>query len=313
MRHNSSTLFCGIRHVRKCFVFRHQFCTHFWQCGQLFLKQYPLACALQDDLLLLKTGGRSVYYGDVGRENCSHLVSYFESRGAQPISSGDNPANWMLRVVDNFGGGGDGAMDLARAYVESEEFWALTKELSDIERLRSPDMKIEVKYQFARSWWKRQDEVNRRLRTIYWRSPAYNYARMVVSLVIATVLGLPFVTNRNSRVYTESDMRSRVSVIFLSFIIVGIMAMLSVLPVMRKICDMFYRQRYAGMYSSISMGIALGVAEKWFIIVSTVLFSTVFLATAGFIPEDEPLDVRVVRCISFWVRIMNVVFCINHV
>jgi len=216
-----------------------------------------------DDLLLLRKGGHVVYHGEIGKTNCSHLVSYFESRGAKRIEPGDNPANWMLRVVDS-----EDHAYLAELYFQSDEFATMRKSLTEIERTRQQRAKIEYDHQFAAPFWKRQDEVNRRLQTIYWRSPTYNFARLVVSLVIATVLGSAFYTDRDPRAYSEADMRSRISVVFLSFIITGILAMLSVLPVMQKIRDVFYRHRAAGMYSSISMGIALGVVEKWFIVVS---------------------------------------------
>jgi hypothetical protein len=73
---------------------------------------------------------------------------------------------------------------------------------------------------------------------------------------------------------------------------------------MTKIRDMFYRHRDAGMYDSASMGLALGVAEKWFIVASCVIFAVVFLATAGLGDEST-------SAVSFWVsfRVMLVHWC----
>lgn len=48
-----------------------------------------------------------------------------------------------------------------------------------------------------------------------------------MSVVISFVLGASFITNRKPDTFTENDMRSRVSVIFLTFIITGIMSILS--------------------------------------------------------------------------------------
>jgi len=67
------------------------------------------------------------------------------------------------------------------------------------------------------------------------RSPSYNYTRLMVSGLISFVLASPFVTNRKPDAFTENDMRSRVSVIFLTFIITGIM---SILSGKYKFCDM---------------------------------------------------------------------------
>jgi len=79
------------------------------------------------------------------------------------------------------------------------------------------------------------------------------------------------------------------------------MAILSVLPVMTWIRDMFYRHRDSGMYDSLSMGIALGVAEKWFILLSSTLFTVVFLAVAGILPQEESAGHLVIRSIAFFV------------
>jgi hypothetical protein len=243
----------------------------------------------QDDLLLLKKGGQVVYHGPVG-DNCSALVSYFESRGAPKISLGENPANWMLRVITAEEQG-----DLAEAYLESDEFSSLKTELDQImHETPDEDSKIVYESEFATPLGRRRELVNRRLRLIYWRSPAYNLARITVSLLIALILGSVFIFSHDLDVFTEVDMRARLSVVFISFTITGIMAILSVLPVMTKIRDMFYRHRDAGMYDSYSIGLALGVAEKYFILLSTALFCVVFLSSSH-------LDSNVLGLIGFWV------------
>ncbi|KAJ0396680.1 hypothetical protein ATCC90586_009163 [Pythium insidiosum] len=49
-----------------------------------------------DSLLLLKRGGETVFFGELG-ENASQVIQYFESvPGVTPIEDGYNPATWML-------------------------------------------------------------------------------------------------------------------------------------------------------------------------------------------------------------------------
>jgi hypothetical protein len=197
--------------------------------------------------------------------------------------------------------------DLAESYRSSPDYKSLCKELDDISTSPDPDLKLSYASEFAATGMTRRMRVNARLRTIYWRSPSYNLSRLMVSLFIGFVLGSVFVTKRNPPAFTESDMRARVSVVFLTFIITGIQAIYSVIPVMTMIRDLYYRHRDAGMYDSLSMGLALGVAEKVFIVWSTALFTTVFLATSGIASTDatfkgsEALGV-VLRGIGFWVR-----------
>jgi hypothetical protein len=224
----------------------------------------------------LKKGGHVVYHGQIG-ENCSTLVNYFESNGAPSIALGENPANWMLRVITM-----DEQAGLADVYLQSEEFANLNGELEKAHASPDESERIDYDSEYASSRTKMRMLVNQRLQTIYWRSPSYTLARIMVSLLIACVLGSVFIFNRNKALFTEVDVRARISVIFIAFIIVGIMAMLSALPPMQRVRDMYYRHQDAGMYDSVSMGLALGVAEKPFILVSTALFCVVFISSADF-------------------------------
>lgn len=168
---------------------------------------------------MLKKGGQVVFHGELG-ENSQALVNYFESKGAPKIALGDNPANWMLRVItsDNMG-------DLAETYKESSHFARLKQELVTAKGPTSEDLEIVYDSEFAASKITREQLISRRLRTIYWRSPAYNLSRIVLSLAMAIVLGAVFVIQHGKTLFTEVEVRARFSVLFLSFIIIGIMAM----------------------------------------------------------------------------------------
>ena len=238
---------------------------------------------------MLRKGGSVVYHGPLG-DKCSTLVSYFESRGVPPISLGENPANWMLRVIT-----AEEQSDLPEKYLASNEYTDLQSEIETIKETAKESLHIVYDSEFASSGLRRRQLINGRLRTIYWRSPTYNLARVMVSLIIAGVLGSVFIFRRNLDYFSEIDIHARLSVVFISFIITGIMAILSVLPVMTQIRDMFYRHRDASMYDSYSIGLALGVAEKGFIVVSSALFCLVFLTSSGLSPGVK-------SAIGFWVR-----------
>lgn len=51
-----------------------------------------------DRLLLLKKGGQTVYFGDVG-ENSSTLLQYFERNGARKCDKKENPAEYILEAI----------------------------------------------------------------------------------------------------------------------------------------------------------------------------------------------------------------------
>ena len=246
----------------------------------------------KDDLLLLKKGGRVVFFGELGLQS-HNLIQYFESHGASRIDLGDNPANWMLREIEQ------ADTDLAEEYVKSAEYAALKHRLEDVKMNPNPALKINYQTKFASTSEARQKLMNKRLQTIYWRSPAYNLSRMLVCVIIAFILGSVFITNRSPSIFTESEMRAWLSVTFLSFIIIGILSITSVLPVMLKIRDVFYRHRAAGMLDNISLGWALGTAEKWFIVLCSFFFCLVFIGVSGL------TTVPFKRSIRFWVSFLS--------
>lgn len=52
-----------------------------------------------DALLLLRRGGQTVFFGDLG-DQCTNLVSYFENIPSVPkLVANVNPATWMLEVI----------------------------------------------------------------------------------------------------------------------------------------------------------------------------------------------------------------------
>uniref|UniRef100_A0A7S4ACS2 ABC transporter domain-containing protein n=1 Tax=Pseudo-nitzschia australis TaxID=44445 RepID=A0A7S4ACS2_9STRA len=242
---------------------------------------------LFDDLLLLKKGGRSVYFGELGFQSRT-LIKYFEGHGATKIKPGDNPANWMLRVLPECD------KDFADVYIQNSEYSKLTNQIAAVKV--DPPKELEIIYltEFAVPRSERQKLTNKRLRNIYWRSPAYNLSRLMVCVVIAFILGSVFVTERNLKALTEDQVRAYFSITFLSFIIIGILSIMSVLPVMLAIRDVFYKQLAAGMIDNESLGWALGVAEKIFIVLASFIFCLVYLATAGTFP------LTFLRAFKFW-------------
>mmetsp|Transcript_13283 Transcript_13283/g.25371 ORF Transcript_13283/g.25371 Transcript_13283/m.25371 type:complete len:746 (-) Transcript_13283:283-2520(-) len=259
-----------------------------------------------DDLLLLKKGGKVVFFGDLGTMS-GNLVSYFENLGTSTMNKGENPATWMLNVLsENIMVSGvndqeDEPLDFAKAWENSSNKVDLQKQLSEAGETQDPNLKIEYDTQFAASWYQRDTLMAQRLVTIYWRSPAYNLSRMVLSLAIAFLLSSIFIPIRSNLVLSEAEMTSLLSTIFISFIIIGVLSITSVIPVSLSIRDMYYRHKAAGMLNSRSVGRAFAIAEKRFIIISSVLFCAVFIPISGIVDSpNQDLRHKVRKSIAFW-------------
>ena len=75
----------------------------------------------------------------------------------------------------------------------------------------------EIKFEdtYAVGWLKRDNLMGNRLVKIYWRSPAYNLARMALSAVIALLLGSMFIPLRDTQTYSEAQITRCVVILWL--------------------------------------------------------------------------------------------------
>ena len=51
-----------------------------------------------DRLLLLKKGGQTVYFGDIG-DNSSMVLDYFQRNGGRECDGSENPAEYVLECI----------------------------------------------------------------------------------------------------------------------------------------------------------------------------------------------------------------------
>lgn len=174
-----------------------------------------------DDLLLLKKGGEVVFYGETGVCS-SNLISYFESLGVTPMNTGENPATWMLNVLGERisvnGQNGEGEdLNFAKAWSKSSNCTDLANHLNEITETRDEEMEIKFDSEFPVGWFKRDNLMGKRLVQIYWRSPAYNLARMALSVFIALLLGSMFIPIRTTLHFTEAQITRLVVMLYFLF------------------------------------------------------------------------------------------------
>ncbi|KAL3232856.1 Protein SNQ2 [Nakaseomyces bracarensis] len=78
-----------------------------------------------DRLLLLKKGGQTVYFGDIGK-NSRTLLDYFERNGARRCDEHENPAEYILEAI--------GAGATAAVTEDWHQVWKNSPEFSDVEQ-----------------------------------------------------------------------------------------------------------------------------------------------------------------------------------
>jgi hypothetical protein len=237
-----------------------------------------------DALLLLKRGGECVFYGDLGNESSS-LIEYFERYDDTPrIQPGENPATWMLTSIGAGSASTDKKpFDYAGSYQVSDLHKKCVQKIAEITDTVSEEGKVAFPSIFATSTGTQMKETLKRIQLIYWRSPSYNTIRLMISAVIALLFGSIYVNDPTP--VTEGDMSSRATTLFISFIFLGVNSLNTVLEMFETQRNMFYRHKASLMYTNRSFLAAFTVAEIPFILLSSMVFVTIFYFFMGFEPD----------------------------
>jgi ATP-binding cassette subfamily G (WHITE) protein 2 (PDR) len=129
-----------------------------------------------DRLLFLAQGGRTVYFGDIGK-NSGTLLDYFESNGGPKCGDDDNPAEYMLNVVNK------GANNQGKDWHDVWNSSSLRKETEqEIDRLykkkerekTASDEGADAHSEFAMPLLSQVNIVTHRVFQQYWRMPSYS-------------------------------------------------------------------------------------------------------------------------------------------
>lgn len=146
-----------------------------------------------DRLLFLAKGGKTVYFGDIG-QNSQQLLDYFEAEGARPCGAEENPAEYMLEIVNN-GSNGQG-QDWHTVWLASRERQAVEAEINrlihDEKRPISPSDSAESQSEFAMPFSQQLISVTNRVFQQYWRMPEYIFAKFALGACAGLFIGFSF-------------------------------------------------------------------------------------------------------------------------
>ena len=171
-----------------------------------------------DRLLFLKSGGQTVYYGDIG-ENSSTLVNYFVRNGGPPCPPEANPAEWMLEVI-GAAPGSHTDIDWFKTWRNSPEYTAVQAHLQDLKDERSQHDRLQrtvsaqkreeaASYrEFAAPFGEQLREVTLRVFQQYWRTPSYIYAKGALCVFSALFIGFSLFNTPNSMQGLQNQMFS---------------------------------------------------------------------------------------------------------
>ena len=151
-------------------------------------------------MLFLAKGGKTVYFGEIG-ENSQKLLDYFQSNGARKCDDDENPAEYMLEIVNN--GANDDGKDWHTVWKSSDMRKTVERDIDEIHREKQHE---EVAGQdeagafdeFAMPFGFQLKEVTIRVFQQYWRMPSYVFAKFGLGVAAGLFIGFTFYSSASS-------------------------------------------------------------------------------------------------------------------
>lgn len=169
-----------------------------------------------DELLLLKSGGRVVYHGPLGRDS-RELIHYFESHGAKKCPADANPAEYMLDVI----GAGDPDYqgdDWGDIWANSSDHETRSREIEEmVERRRDvePSKSLKDDREYAAPLSLQIWTVVKRSFVSYWRTPNYIIGKFMLHIMTGLFNCFTFFKLG----YSSTDYQNRLFSIFMTLTI----------------------------------------------------------------------------------------------
>jgi ATP-binding cassette subfamily G (WHITE) protein 2 (PDR) len=160
-------------------------------------------------LLLLAKGGKTVYFGDIGRGS-ETLLDYFTHNGAPACPPGTNPAEYMLGAI----GAAPGArteIDWPTLWKQSKEYEQVQTELASLRALADRPSAVmdstNASHQvFAASFLDQLRVVAIRCAQQYWRTPSYIYSKAILTIGCSFLIGFSFFDSKNTMQGLQNQM-----------------------------------------------------------------------------------------------------------
>lgn len=162
-----------------------------------------------DRLLLLKKGGQTVYFGDLG-PNANTLLNYFERSGGYPCPPEANPAEYILDVIGKvpstrlmavFSCSRTGAGATASATINWHDAWVNSEEARDVQKdinrlleegRARPPVTTELHSEFTTGWVYQVRTLLSRDLQRHWRDPEYLMSKMLLNITSGLLIGFTF-------------------------------------------------------------------------------------------------------------------------
>ncbi|KAK2973178.1 hypothetical protein RJ640_009808 [Escallonia rubra] len=233
-----------------------------------------------DELFLLKSGGRMIYSGQLGRHS-SKVIKYFEGvSGVPKIRDKHNPAAWMLEVT-SISAEADLGIDFAEIYKSSalhEENIELVKSLST----PPPGTKdLHFPTRFSQNGWGQFKSCLWKQHLSYWRSPSYNLIRTIHMFLLSLLFGLLY-WDRGGKINNQQSVLDIFGSMFTAVFLCGVNNCSSVVPYIVTERSVLYREKFCGMYDSWAYALAQVIIEVPYLFVQALIYVIITYPMIGY-------------------------------
>ncbi|KAK6075343.1 ABC-2 type transporter [Seiridium cupressi] len=252
-----------------------------------------------DRLLFLARGGKTVYFGDIG-QNSRTLLDYFESNGARRCDDEENPAEYMLEIVNN--SQDSQGRDWHSAWTASAESQAVQTEIGRIHSAKQKESiaggaEAGVHSEFAMPFGAQLSEVTVRVFQQYWRTPSYIASKCFLAIAAGLFVGFSFFQ-------ASTSLAGMQTVVFASFMLTTIFSSVvqGIQPVFVTQRSLYeVRERPSKAYSWQVFLIANVVVEiPWQVLMGILTYACFYYPVAG-IQSSERQGLTLLFCIQLFI------------
>ncbi|KAL0874148.1 hypothetical protein Bca101_023853 [Brassica carinata] len=231
-----------------------------------------------DELVLMKNGGKIIYYGSLGQQS-SNVIEYFMSiPGVPKMKENTNPATWLLDITSKSSEDKLG-VDLAQIYKES----SLYKENEMVvEQMISSAAEESISSTgYAQTGWEQFNACLWKQNLSYWRNPSYNLTRIIFMSITSMLCGILFWQKANE-INNQQDLFNIFGSMFTVVLFSGINNCSTTLLCVATERNVFYRERFARMYTPWAYSIAQVLVEVPYSLFQSIIYVTIVYPMVGY-------------------------------
>ncbi|KAJ4329856.1 hypothetical protein N0V87_010509 [Didymella glomerata] len=227
-----------------------------------------------DTLLLLARGGKTVYFGSIGKDGQT-VKDYFNREGV-PCPRDANPAEFMIDVVT---GAHSAERDWHQVWLDSPEHTQMEQDMEHMitDAAGKPPGTTDDGHEFATDMWTQTKLVTQRMNISLYRNLDYVNNKLALHIGIALFVGFSFWQIGDS---VQEQQIVLFALFNYMFVAPGVLAQLQPLFIDRR--DIYEtREKKSKMYHWASFTTGLIISEMPYLIVCAIVYFLCFYYTAG--------------------------------